>query len=63
LYPNEDFAIDLGSDIKDVNVNTDRMNVKLYLLDPTNPESKTEIPAAINYDSDKKMFFAFDNKD
>jgi len=54
LYINEDFAIDLGADIKDVNVNTDRLTVKFFKDDET-----TEIPISVRYDNDKKIFFEF----
>lgn len=52
LLPNEDILLGLGSDLSDVNANTDRLLVNLYKIDNTIPASPvlTLLPAAITFD-------------
>lgn len=45
LYPNENIALDMGTDLNDVNTNTDRLSVRLFRV--SNGE---EINIAVNFE-------------
>lgn len=48
LYPNEEVAFDMGTDLNDVNTNTDRLSVLLF-KELNDDGEEEEIDIAVNF--------------